>query len=71
MDFVESDSDDERKPSAQDRNYSAEETEALAQSIAALKAEGNAFFTAGDHDNALVKYTVHCSSFSIGSSPTD
>ena len=59
MDFIESDSDEEGKASGVDVNsFTPEEIEATKESILALKAEGNAFFTAADHDNALIKYTV-------------
>ena len=60
MDFIESDSDDsDKKPSGEETpTFTEEEIETTKESILALKAEGNAFFTAGDHDNALAKYTV-------------
>lgn len=59
MDFIETDSDDgDRKPSGEETTFTEEEIESIKESILALKAEGNAFFTAGDHDNALAKYSV-------------
>lgn len=67
MDFVESDSDEEQKPAGEEGSeltFSSEEIESTTESIMALKAEGNAFFTAGDHDSAVAKYTV-CANFKI------
>ena len=50
MDFVESDSDEERKPSGGEEgsapSFTPEELETTKESIMALKAEGNSFFSA-------------------------
>jgi hypothetical protein len=62
MDFIESDSDDSaggKKDAAEPVvSFTPEETEAAKQMIIELKAQGNEFFSASDHDNALLKYTV-------------